>query len=537
MNEDAELLRRFAEENSDAAFRELVERRIDFVYATALRQVGGDAHLAQEVAQSVFLDLARKARTLASRSNLIGWLYTSVRFAAAKALRTRSRRLNHETEAHVVQKILSAPSATEANWNELRPVLDEAMHELNEDDREAILLRFFEGRSLAEIGATVGVAENTARMRVDRALEKLRARLARRGITSTAAALSAALATQPAVAAPAGLAASVAGVSLAGAAATTLPALTFMSITKITLGIVGVAALSTGAYLSGRYQAVAEAAEQKAEIAALRAEKQKIVTAGKQLVMPPAVGTPEGGVVTRAPSDGPRLRDIAAQIAAQKAAREAWGGGGGGGVRSSGAAAAGPLAPAPAGALQMLAELQKRGLVRPGMTFVNPNGKLNSAFVELFALEPSEQAALQQSVDGARERLFEFERANATVARNDKGDLVISVSPFAAEGGVVYDALMKSFADTLGPERNAAYVALGASQVERALGQLGAAQRTVTFSLDPAVEGGAKARVLVKMDYKSSNGSGGSSSTFSSMEEAREYAGTVGRLVPPDFGR
>jgi RNA polymerase sigma factor (sigma-70 family) len=537
MNEDPALLRRFAEENSDGAFRELVERRIDFVYATAMRQVGGDVHLAQEVAQSVFLDLARKARTLASRSNLTGWLYTSVRFAAAKALRSRSRRLNHETEAHAMQKILSAPSATEANWNELRPVLDEAMHELNEGDREAILLRFFEGRSLADIGATVGVAENTARMRVDRALEKLRARLARRGITSTAAALGAALVAQPAVAAPAGLAASVAGVSLAGAAATTLPALTFMSITKITIGIVGVAALSTGAYLTGHYQAVAAAAEQKAEIAALRAEKQKIVTVGAQRVMPPAVGTPEGGVVTRATSDGPRLRQIAAQVAARKAAREASGGGGGGGMGSLGAAAAGPLAPAPAGSLRMLAELQKRGLVRPNMAFVNPDGKLNSAFVELFALNPDEQSALQQNVDGARERLFELERANSAVSRNDKGDLVISVSPFAAEGGVVYDALMKSFADTLGPERNAAYVALGSSQVERALGQFGAAQRTVTFSVNPATAGGAKGNISVKMDYKSSDGSGNSSSNFPNLEEAQKFAGTVGRLVPPDFGK
>ena len=157
-----------------------------------------------------------------------------------------------------MEKILSAPPSTEIRWHELHPVLDAAMHELREADREAILLRFFEGRSLAEIGATVGVAENAARMRVDRALEKLRLRLADRGITSTAAALGAALAAQPAVAAPAGLALSVAGASLTGATTAAMSALTFMSIAKTTMGIVGVAALSMGAYLCGHSQAAAD---------------------------------------------------------------------------------------------------------------------------------------------------------------------------------------------------------------------------------------------------------------------------------------
>ena len=94
MTEDAALLRRFAEESSETALHELVTRRIDFVYAAALRQVGGDTHLAREVAQSVFLDLARKARVLGQRASITGWLYTSTRFAAAKALRSRVRRMN-----------------------------------------------------------------------------------------------------------------------------------------------------------------------------------------------------------------------------------------------------------------------------------------------------------------------------------------------------------------------------------------------------------------------------------------------------------
>src|ERR1044072_2781019 len=99
MTDDPTLLRQFVLDGSEASFRELVTRRVDFVYAAALRQVGVHAHLAQEVAQSVFLDVARKARTLAQRPTITGWLYTSVRFAAAKALRARSRRFTHEAEA------------------------------------------------------------------------------------------------------------------------------------------------------------------------------------------------------------------------------------------------------------------------------------------------------------------------------------------------------------------------------------------------------------------------------------------------------
>lgn len=320
MNEDPALLRRFTDENSDAAFRELVERRIDFVYATALRQVGGDVHLAREVAQSVFLDLARKARTLAARPNLTGWLYTSVRFAAAKALRSRSRRLNHETEAHAMQEILSAPSATEANWNELRPVLDEAMHELNESDREAILLRYFDNRSFAQVGAAVGLAENSARMRVDRALEKLRARLAHRGITSTAAALSAALATQPAVAAPAGLAASVAGAALATAWANGTSALGIFMGTKLKIGVLcALMSMGIGAYLLNERKMEAKLAEahgemarQTQEIAALRVENDRLKREGRTRIQP------AGPISATAQAAAPRNVDAQAAAVAQQ---------------------------------------------------------------------------------------------------------------------------------------------------------------------------------------------------------------------------
>jgi RNA polymerase sigma factor (sigma-70 family) len=191
MTSDCELLRRYTETNSEEAFAELVRRHLDLVYSAALRQLNGDAHLAQDVAQLVFADLARKAARVVGRQALAGWLYTGTHYAAAKAVRTEQRRHSHEQEAHAMQQLLHDPGPN-PDWETLRPVLDTAMHELNEADREVILLRYFENRQHAEIGEQFGLSENAARMRVERALEKLRTVLSRRGVTNTVA-LSAAL--------------------------------------------------------------------------------------------------------------------------------------------------------------------------------------------------------------------------------------------------------------------------------------------------------------------------------------------------------
>src|SRR5208283_2361314 len=129
MTPDSELLRRYADTHSEEAFAELVRRHVNLVYSTALRQVNGDAHLAQDVAQTVFTDLARKAASLARRATLTGWLYTSAHFAAAKIARTENRRRDRE------EKFMREPipeTAPEPDWQKLRPVLDEAMHQLNE---------------------------------------------------------------------------------------------------------------------------------------------------------------------------------------------------------------------------------------------------------------------------------------------------------------------------------------------------------------------------------------------------------------------
>jgi RNA polymerase sigma factor (sigma-70 family) len=215
---DPELLRQFVRDGSEGAFTEILRRHVDLVHSAALRQVGLDAPAAEEITQAVFTDLARKASRLVGHPSLTGWLYTSTRMAAAEHRRSEARRTAREKAAHAMSQLLSN-DGTEPDWNRLRPVLDEAMHDLDEADREAVLLRFFEKRPFAEIGERLGLSENTARMRVERALDRLHGALSKRGITSTATAIGLALGAHAVAAAPAELAGRIAPVALAASRA------------------------------------------------------------------------------------------------------------------------------------------------------------------------------------------------------------------------------------------------------------------------------------------------------------------------------
>ncbi len=246
MDSDAELLHAYANAGDEAAFRELVERHLPIVYSAALRRVGGDSHQARDIAQVVFTTLARKSAQLRGHPLLSGWLYTTTQHVAMKSVRTNQRRQAHE-------RLAPEPDAsTEPDWNQLRPVIDDALLELSDRDRHAVILRYFQGRPYSEIGARLGLAENTARMRVDRALDLLHAALARRGIKSTGAAIGVALASQAIAAVPAGLAAAIsAGATAAGVGGGVL---LFMSTSTLKTGLVllGLAAAGTGFYLEHR---------------------------------------------------------------------------------------------------------------------------------------------------------------------------------------------------------------------------------------------------------------------------------------------
>jgi len=245
MKDDATLLLGYARQRSEADFAELVRRHLDLVYGVALRELNGDVHLAQDATQLVFTDLARKADRLAGHRLLAGWLFNSTRYAAANLVRGARRRQAREAAAQLMQTINAPEPADALDWERVRPVLDEALGELNDRDREAVLLRYLQNRNYADIGARLEVSDNAARMCVDRALDKLRGGLTRRGVTSTAAALATLLAHQAVVAAPAGLTATVTSTALA-AGGTAAATITFMSLTKLQLGLAGAVVLAGG---------------------------------------------------------------------------------------------------------------------------------------------------------------------------------------------------------------------------------------------------------------------------------------------------
>ncbi len=249
MNDDATLLRRYASEGSQTAFAELVQRHVDLVYGAAMRRTGGDAHRAAEVAQEVFTALAKNARKLSAHTVLPAWLYTATRNASLNLLVAEQRRKTREATAMEMES-LTPGNVPDPDWDQIKPLLDAAIDELPEADRTAIVLRFLQKRSFAEIGRAVQVSEDAARMRTDRALDKLRTVLARRGITSTVTALGAAVLGQPAIAAPAGLAASLATQAFAGSGAGFLVTLTSFMTTKIITTAVISALIAFGA---GKY--------------------------------------------------------------------------------------------------------------------------------------------------------------------------------------------------------------------------------------------------------------------------------------------
>jgi RNA polymerase sigma factor (sigma-70 family) len=239
--DDHELLREFATNQAESAFAELVARHVNHVYTTAVRLVGDHAQ-AQDVVQAVFISLARQAGALQHSRALGGWLYRVTCNCAKDAWRSEQRRRRREAEAMRIAELNESAPA----WEAVAPLLDEALGKLKSGEQNAVVLRFFEGKSLRETGAELGLSEDAAQKRIVRALEKMRAHFARGGVTVAIGALSAVMATNTCKAAPMGLAARVTGPSLAGAgevgAGSILTRILFMSTkTKVLTAVIVVA--------------------------------------------------------------------------------------------------------------------------------------------------------------------------------------------------------------------------------------------------------------------------------------------------------
>ncbi len=245
-----ELVQEYARCKSEEAFATLVSRHVNLVYTVAFRHVH-DAHLAQEITQTVFIILARKAGALSSTTVVPGWLCRTARYASDKALKLRYRRQQREQEAYMQ----SQSSETESTvWTQIEPLLDTAMAGLGEKDYNAVVLRFFKSQNFKDLSMALGTTEAGAKMRVNRALAKLRKFFIKRGLTFSTALIAASIAANSVQAAPLGLAASTTIAATGNMALTTSTStlikatLTIMTWTKLKGAIVVGAAviLATG---------------------------------------------------------------------------------------------------------------------------------------------------------------------------------------------------------------------------------------------------------------------------------------------------
>jgi RNA polymerase sigma factor (sigma-70 family) len=244
---DLELLARYASRRAEDAFAELVRRHVNLVYSAALRQVRSP-QLAEEVAQSAFVDLARNATRLRPDTILTAWLYQVAHHTAIDVVRREASRQLREQ----IATEMNAMNATAADWTHIEPLLDDAMHALDETDRAAVLLRYFENKSLREVGQALGASENAAQKRLTRAVESLREFFAKRGVTIGASGLIVVISANAVQAAPVGLAvtistaAALAGTTLTTAAtATATNAIAMTTLQKTAIAAIAVVSVTT----------------------------------------------------------------------------------------------------------------------------------------------------------------------------------------------------------------------------------------------------------------------------------------------------
>jgi RNA polymerase sigma factor (sigma-70 family) len=518
MVDDAELLRRYVEEGSEEAFAGLVQRHLSLVYYHALRRTGGDAELAAEVCQGVFIQLAKKARSLRHHPVLNGWLFTTTRHLAINARVAEDRRRRREPEASTMQAS-SAEQDQPAEWERVRPMLCDTLEALRDQDRTVVLLRFFGGHPFPEIGRMLRISEEAARKRVDRALDKMQAALAQRGVTSTSAALGIALANQAAaIVVPNGLSASITTVALASVpsatgAASVIHFLTTMSQSKIIVGIAFAAAVA----------GIGSALYQTAEVRRLEAALVDANRTGR---------AQRTGLENRPGATGQETALANKQYDARTSRSDIVGQSGKTGVATAALTSVAP----PISVLQRLKLItemrQKRWSPIMGL-FLGDDGKADGSFVSLFGLDPKEEARTQAAVDRARTKLAELERDHGVVTRDAEGNVVLKVQPFPSEGGKIYDQLLAEFSQILGPERYDAFRQIALQGCERSFGQFGIGERTYTFSHrdntftvnDRIITEGPNGPVFQS----------GTNHTFKTFDALVAYVGPIASALPADY--
>jgi len=270
---DLELLDQYARDGIESAFAEIVRRHVNLVYSAALRQVRSP-QLAEEVAQSVFTDLARDAKRLATDTILTAWLYQVTRRTAIDVVRRESRRQLREQ----IATEMNAMNATAEDWTQIEPLLDEAMEALDATDRTAVLLRYFENQSFRQVGERLGTSDDAAQKRVSRAVERLREFFSKRGVAVGASGIVAIISANAVQAAPVGLALTISTTATMGTTAAV--AATTATVTKVivmtTLQKTVIATAIVVAAGAGIYEAH-QATQARKENEALQ-EKQAVLT-------------------------------------------------------------------------------------------------------------------------------------------------------------------------------------------------------------------------------------------------------------------
>jgi RNA polymerase sigma factor (sigma-70 family) len=318
MTDDAECLRRYAEARDQDAFSAFVRRNLDLVYSAAFRQTGGDTHLAEDIVQKVFVAAAQKAASLACHPVIGAWLHSTTRYAAIDAVRARQRQHARDAVAFAMNDVMSEPTLA-SEWDKISPELDAIVASLRSGDREAVILRFFGGASYAEVGEKLHLSEGAARMRVERALEKMRVRLSKKGMTSSSVALGIILAEKGVMAAPAGLGSAAIATALgapAVGALTVLGALQIMTSAKLALTVATVVTLASIAVALHEHRHVLEVEE---TLATTQAAAHHEASANLRVSVPQAqaeAGTanPAGPAVSKAPRTAGPLSALMATL-------------------------------------------------------------------------------------------------------------------------------------------------------------------------------------------------------------------------------